>query len=140
MNANIYHTKDYNILSCFWGEKTKPNKANVANNQSSLIDNQLRRQTQNKLVLGVCFLALELTPEKHPFAYNRGPGIYPRMSQSGTQFLYSSLIMSFPGIKRPDIRTFWPLSFSRIWEKIFAILFDVCLRPGYTPAFLCFQY
>ena len=48
MNTNIYYTLGYNNKTFFLAPKTKPNKAKVANNQSSLSDNQLRRQTQFK--------------------------------------------------------------------------------------------
>ncbi len=64
MNANICNTKIYGNKTFFLAPKTKPNKPKVANNQLSLIDNQLRRQTQFK-----------------------AKQIYPRMSLSGTQIL-----------------------------------------------------
>jgi hypothetical protein len=40
MNINIYHIKEYNNETFFLVPKTKPNKAKVANNQSSLINNR----------------------------------------------------------------------------------------------------
>jgi hypothetical protein len=46
MNIRNDITKNYEIFFRLFGDKTKPNKPKVANNQSSLIDNQLRRQTQ----------------------------------------------------------------------------------------------
>ena len=66
--------------------------------------------------------------------------IYPRMSQSGTQFLNSSVILSCPGTKRPDSREILGDKFLPYFGKNLSNLFDVCLWTGYISSFRGSQY
>ncbi|MFX0198152.1 MAG: hypothetical protein ACFFCW_18695 [Candidatus Hodarchaeota archaeon] len=94
MNANIYYTSGYNNKTFFLAPNTKPNKAKVVNNQSSLIDNQLRRQTQFKPKF---YPRFQLT-----LLFCRGTNpkqIYPRMSQSGGQWDSKMLVLDFSDIQ-----------------------------------------
>ncbi len=111
MNVTFFISMNYPISASLTKVKNKPNQTQYKANSNPIPDRQKLCSNNFSQRDYERIARCRGQKNKPKQSQNKPNQIYPRRSHSGTQFLNSSLILSCPGIKKPDMRDILAVKF-----------------------------